>query len=1276
MKKKMQRLLSLLLCAVLCFAQLPAAAAQSLYADAAAKIPAAQTVAAENTAAEEFSEQDVPVNEDLAAADAIDKAPTEEMPAAESAPQRKLIASVEGSTPRTYEQLEPVSTFAMTQPALKEGEYIRWFDRVDGGELYAPFYEWLEQQSAFTAESALVQPLQDTWDVGQGDYAVKFTIEGNISQNCGAGLTYDELYAAAEAAYEEEVAANTAAYREQLYAALTAFDRDHPEVFWLSGPYYTGESTWRDICVYEDGSFEVPYTMDVFFYLHIEDYDYDIRCPEYPTAEVILQTAAQVDTAVQTILGGDFPADGTDVEKVGYLNDWLVLNNAYNDDLSVAPESAWECTSALLGNYGSTGPVCEAYSRAFKVLCDEIGIPCVLEEGLGRSSTYDSGGLHMWNNVQIGSEWFAVDVTWNDPYVSNATGPVSGYEGRDWFLLGSDTDVGSLLYKESHVVDNNNGLTSFSFNNSPALEKLGYFETRKEGTFNGYPAQLSLDGHLLLNSINFPDPAILAFFAARDFEENGWLTQEQVAAITEFSLNSKPVENWKGVEYLSGLKKISLIACGLKSLNDLHLEAHPGLESLLLPSNELTEAELSGLTALKTLDVSKNQLTSLDVSALSALKHLSCGDDVLEELILGSHPALTYLDCGNNKLEALELSGAPALQQLIADYNKLTRLDAGGLEALTVLSCNQCDLTELKLSGASALAELYCAGNELTVLDLSGKSSLKHLNCSLNAITTLDLSAVAPGPVGYADRQSVGELKFESIGSSFACSLVKLLGDVDFSRVSDFTVTMKDGTTQTLSVDANGRVNIPDPFELPVSASYTWDTGCAGLPLTASADVIAVHYCVFNNEDLVVTTEPTCTETGAGYILCAKGCGKKSNRILSAIGHDFTMGECTRCDAEDEILDSGVTGENSTINWVLWKGSGEMVFTGTGRLPDTRQSYGRPGSGLWAYVDSKAVKKIIIGDGITYIGDYFFECFEYPREVVLGKDVTAIGDYAFTEMHYLEKVTLPKGLKTIGEGAFYWTGLKEISIPDTVESIGDSAFNDCRGLKELTIPASVKSIGASAFWRCFQIETITILSENLTIGDAAFAWCEGVRHITVPEGVTEIPFSCFECCTNLQTVSLPQSLTAIDTYAFRDTGLTEITIPAGVTNIKSEAFWGCGALKTIRFEGDAPTVDGQYNAPVTPFRDVTATAWYPAGNATWTAEARGILDGNGDSWVNCNITWEPYTDTSVPTGEISKKTWSVSVESVIYLNYYMNIEGFEGVDLAKAGGVVVWTGEG
>ncbi|MBQ8611213.1 MAG: hypothetical protein IJ412_05825, partial [Oscillospiraceae bacterium] len=47
----------------------------------------------------------------------------------------------------------------------------------------------------------------------------------------------------------------------------------------------------------------------------------------------------------------------------------------------------------------------------------------------------------------------------------------------------------------------------------------------------------------------------------------------------------------------------------------------------------------------------------------------------------------------------------------------------------------------------------------------------------------------------------------------------------------------------------------------------------------------------------------------------------------------------------------------------------------------------------------------------------------------------------------------------------------------------------------------------------------------------------------------------------------------------------------------------------------------------------------------------------------------------IPTGEISKKTWSVSVESVIYLNYYMNIEGFEGVDLAKAGGVVVWTGE-
>ena len=218
---------------------------------------------------------------------------------------------------------------------------------------------------------------------------------------------------------------------------------------------------------------------------------------------------------------------------------------------------------------------------------------------------------------------------------------------------------------------------------------------------------------------------------------------------------------------------------------------------------------------------------------------------------------------------------------------------------------------------------------------------------------------MASDPLGYADRQSVGELKFEQIGSTFACSLANLLGEVAFSRVSGFTVTMENGTTQTLSVDADGRVNIPDPFELPVSASYTWDTGRAGLPLTASADVTAVHYCVFNNEDLVVTVEPTCTETGAGYILCAKGCGKKSNRILPAISHDFTMGECTRCDAEDEILDSGVTGENSTINWVLWKGSGEMVFTGTGRLPDTQMNYGRPGSGLWKYVNSKSVKKII-----------------------------------------------------------------------------------------------------------------------------------------------------------------------------------------------------------------------------------------------------------------------------------------------------------------------------
>ena len=117
----------------------------------------------------------------------------------------------------------------------------------------------------------------------------------------------------------------------------------------------------------------------------------------------------------------------------------------------------------------------------------------------------------------------------------------------------------------------------------------------------------------------------------------------------------------------------------------------------------------------------------------------------------------------------------------------------------------------------------------------------------------------------------------------------------------------------------------------------------------------------------------------------------------------------------------------------------------------------------------------------------------------------------------------------------------------------------------------VTSIGEAAFLGTF-LTSITIPDSVTSIGESAFQYCASLKAITIPEGVTSIGDGAFYQCTGLTNITIPDSITSIGNWAFRNCSrLKSITISEGVTNIGTLAFYGCKRLAAVTFLGDAPS---------------------------------------------------------------------------------------------------------
>ena len=196
-------------------------------------------------------------------------------------------------------------------------------------------------------------------------------------------------------------------------------------------------------------------------------------------------------------------------------------------------------------------------------------------------------------------------------------------------------------------------------------------------------------------------------------------------------------------------------------------------------------------------------------------------------------------------------------------------------------------------------------------------------------------------------------------------------------------------------------------------------------------------------------------------------------------------------------------------------------------------------------------------------------------DVTIPESVTSVGLSAFRSCSSLTSVTIPEGVTSIGKEAFRWcNSLRVVTIPKGVTSIGDSAFRDCSSLISVTIPAGVTNISRVAFSDCGGLTSVTIPDDVTSIGSRAFSGCSKLTSVTIPEGVTSIGDEAFSCCRSLTRVTIPEGVASIGDEAFFGcSSLASVTIPEGVTSVGGKAFFGCSSLASVTIPESVTSIE-------------------------------------------------------------------------------------------------------
>lgn len=193
-----------------------------------------------------------------------------------------------------------------------------------------------------------------------------------------------------------------------------------------------------------------------------------------------------------------------------------------------------------------------------------------------------------------------------------------------------------------------------------------------------------------------------------------------------------------------------------------------------------------------------------------------------------------------------------------------------------------------------------------------------------------------------------------------------------------------------------------------------------------------------------------------------------------------------------------------------------------------------------------------------------FDLGETIKKITIGETVESItggfiSDFREGTTLYYNAISLDTD-----RNLFNWQNIDNVVIGNKVRMLPAIFMSQNETIKNITIPASVEKIGNSAFYKCTALEQITFLGEECVLGNSTFAECSNLKSISLPAKSTEIPTECFYNCTSLTSIDIPHEVNTIGSSAFEGCrSLKSLELPKGINQIPSYAFMDCSSLESL-----------------------------------------------------------------------------------------------------------------